>query len=140
MIRYSATPDFIAAEDNFDHWDHWGLLISCIAVTGLVTVFLFFIGRQTEQIEKSAGDISNINAKLKPEMMERQEALAKIKLLTGLLPICASCKKIQDDKGDWSGVETYVSEHTDAVFSHGLCPECEKKGQEDLDQLIRKNS
>jgi hypothetical protein len=68
-----------------------------------------------------------------------QEALANIKQLTGMLPICASCKKVRDDKGYWSGVETYVSEHTDAVFSHGLCPECEKKAHEDLAQLLREN-
>jgi len=69
-----------------------------------------------------------------------QEALAKVKQLTGMLPICASCKRIKGDKGDWCGVETYMSEHTDAVFSHGLCPECEKKEHEDLAQLIRDNS
>ena len=57
-----------------------------------------------------------------------------------LITTSATCKKIRDDKGYWSGVETYVSEHTDAVFSHGLCPECEKKAHEDLDQLLRENS
>lgn len=51
-------------------------------------------------------------------------ALAKIKTLKGLLPICASCKKIRDDGGYWQKVESYLSEHTDAEFTHGLCPEC----------------
>ncbi|MGO9016206.1 MAG: response regulator [Dissulfurispiraceae bacterium] len=58
---------------------------------------------------------------------ELQESLAKVKRLSGLLPICASCKKIRDDKGYWNQVETYLSEHSDAKFSHGICPECGKK-------------
>lgn len=56
-----------------------------------------------------------------------QEALAKIKALQGLLPICASCKRIRDDKGYWNQIELYISEHSDAVFTHGICPECVEK-------------
>jgi len=55
-----------------------------------------------------------------------QDALAKIKRLRGLLPICASCKKIRDDKGYWNQLETYIQEHSEAEFSHGFCPECMK--------------
>ena len=58
---------------------------------------------------------------------ELQEALAKAKLLSGLLPICASCKKIRDDKGYWNQIELYIWEHSEAEFSHGLCPECTEK-------------
>jgi hypothetical protein len=53
-----------------------------------------------------------------------QEALAKLKFLNGLLPICASCKKIRDDRGYWNEVECYVRDHSEAEFSHGICPEC----------------
>jgi DNA-binding response OmpR family regulator len=53
-----------------------------------------------------------------------EKALAEIKTLKGLIPICASCKKIRDDEGYWDQLETYMSKHTDAVFSHGICPEC----------------
>jgi hypothetical protein len=56
-----------------------------------------------------------------------QDALAKIKRLRGLLPICASCKKIRDDKGYWNQLETYIQDHSEAEFSHGFCPECMKK-------------
>ena len=56
-----------------------------------------------------------------------QDALSHIKRLKGLLPICASCKKIRDDKGYWSQVEVYISEHSEALFTHGICPECVKK-------------
>ena len=55
---------------------------------------------------------------------ELQDALAKVKLLSGLLPICASCKKIRDDKGYWNQIESYIRAHSEAEFSHGICPEC----------------
>jgi CheY-like chemotaxis protein len=53
-----------------------------------------------------------------------QAALAEIKTLKGFIPICASCKKIRDDEGYWNQVEAYISKRTDAVFSHGICPDC----------------
>jgi two-component system, response regulator PdtaR len=53
-----------------------------------------------------------------------QEALARIKTLSGILPICVSCKKIRDDKGYWQQVEAYIGDHSNAQFSHGICPEC----------------
>jgi two-component system, response regulator PdtaR len=56
--------------------------------------------------------------------IELQLALDNVKALKGLLPICASCKKIRDDKGYWEGVESYIKKHTDVEFSHGLCPDC----------------
>lgn len=56
-----------------------------------------------------------------------QRALDSIKTLHGLLPICAACKKIRDDKGYWHQVEVYIKEHSDVSFSHGICPDCFKK-------------
>ncbi|MGA2225041.1 MAG: PAS domain S-box protein [Syntrophobacteraceae bacterium] len=58
---------------------------------------------------------------------ELQEALARIKVLSGLLPICANCKKIRDDQGYWRQIEVYIRDHSDAEFSHGICPGCAKK-------------
>ncbi|MGB9700615.1 MAG: PAS domain S-box protein [Thermodesulfobacteriota bacterium] len=63
---------------------------------------------------------------------ELQEALNKIRTLSGLVPICASCKKIRDDKGYWNQLEIYIQEHTQAEFSHGLCPDCMKKLYPDI--------
>ncbi|MFA5835116.1 MAG: histidine kinase N-terminal 7TM domain-containing protein [Bacteroidota bacterium] len=65
---------------------------------------------------------------------ELQEALANVKTLGGLLPICANCKKIRDDEGYWNQVEQYIGKHTDAKFTHGICPECGKKA---LDEYYR---
>jgi PAS domain S-box-containing protein len=58
---------------------------------------------------------------------ELQNALSKVRLLSGFLPICASCKKIRDDQGYWQQVEEYIRDHSEAEFSHSLCPECGKK-------------
>jgi DNA-binding response OmpR family regulator len=63
-----------------------------------------------------------------------EAALATVKTLTGLLPICSGCKKIRDDKGYWSQVESYVQKHSEATFTHSLCPDCVKKYYPELDE------
>ena len=60
-------------------------------------------------------------------ILELQEAVSQVKALSGLLPICASCKKIRDDKGYWNQIEAYIRDHSEAKFSHSICPECAKK-------------
>jgi len=65
-------------------------------------------------------------------ILELRDALAKIKTLSGLLPICAWCKKIRDDQGYWKKVEEYVEEHSDAHFTHGICPECLKENSPEV--------
>ena len=77
--------------------------------------------------------------RLRIKNQELEEALAQIKSLRGLLPICASCKKIRDDKGYWQSVEGYISAHSDAQFSHGLCPDCVRKLYPDIaEQVLKK--
>jgi len=53
--------------------------------------------------------------------------MSKIKTLSGLIPICAWCKKIRNDQGYWQTVEHYIEEHSQAEFTHGMCPDCQKK-------------
>lgn len=60
-------------------------------------------------------------------IQELTEALSQVKALTGLLPICAACKKIRDDQGYWQQVETYIAQRSQAEFSHGICPDCMKR-------------
>jgi hypothetical protein len=60
-------------------------------------------------------------------IIQLQASLSEIKKLSGLLPICSSCKKIRDDKGYWNQIESYIRQHSEAEFSHGICPECSKK-------------
>ncbi|HLP02470.1 MAG TPA: response regulator [Opitutaceae bacterium] len=65
--------------------------------------------------------------RLATKVCELQEALAQIKTLRGIVPICASCKRIRDDAGYWRQVEAYVAAHSEVTFSHGICPECMAK-------------
>jgi PAS domain S-box-containing protein len=84
------------------------------------------------------GTVQNITERKKAEELREkliadlQKAANEIKTLTGFIPICASCKKIRDDKGYWEQIETYIMERSDAEFSHGLCPECSEKLYPDL--------
>jgi DNA-binding NtrC family response regulator len=57
-------------------------------------------------------------------ILELKEALSKVKQLEGIIPICSYCKKIRDDKESWQQMESYITEHSEALFSHGICPEC----------------
>ncbi|MCF7794731.1 MAG: response regulator [Candidatus Cloacimonetes bacterium] len=65
-----------------------------------------------------------VSDKQKMLIEKLQKALHEIQTLSGLLPICSHCKKIRDDSGYWKGVEHYIAEHSDAQFSHGICPDC----------------
>ena len=65
---------------------------------------------------------------------ELTEALSRVKTLAGLLPICACCKRIRDDQGYWQQVEAYISEHSEAVFTHGICPDCFKVSRAEIDK------
>ncbi|HAJ26538.1 MAG TPA: hypothetical protein DCG53_04730 [Syntrophus sp. (in: bacteria)] len=69
---------------------------------------------------------------LEEERRRLQQTLDEVRTLRGIVPICANCKKIRDDKGFWNQVEKYVSEHTEAEFSHGICPDCTKKLYPDI--------
>jgi len=83
--------------------------------------------------------VIDLQASLAGRIAELQAALAQIKTLQGILPICMYCKKIRDDKQYWQQVESYVSTHTAAQFSHGVCPDCYKKYlQPELDKLRKK--
>jgi PAS domain S-box-containing protein len=68
---------------------------------------------------------------------ELREALAKVKLLSGFIPICASCKKIRNDAGYWQQIEVYIRDHSEAEFSHGICPDCGKRLYGDLYREVK---
>ncbi len=90
----------------------------------------FFVGLLA-QIDKAEQE----NAKL---VIELQNALATAKTLSGLLPICATCKKIRDDAGYWHQVEVYIHNHAEVDFSHGLCPDCVKDMQDQIAKIKHK--
>lgn len=64
---------------------------------------------------------------LRQKQQELKESISEVKILSGLLPICSSCKKIRDDKGYWNQLECYIREHSESEFTHSLCPTCAQK-------------
>lgn len=79
--------------------------------------------------------VSERTAELEATNRELKEALANVKQLSGLLPMCAYCKKIRNDKNYWETVEGYISTHTDAHFSHGMCPACFDQQMRELNRI-----
>jgi len=96
--------------------------IGLVAVTGVV---LAAVSAERDQYEM---ELVQANTTLEEKVQERtqslQHALDNVKTLSGLLPICSHCKKIRNDKGYWQAVEGYVSDHSQAEFTHGICPDC----------------
>jgi hypothetical protein len=72
-------------------------------------------------------ELRDSQASLGETVAKLAKSLDEVKTLSGLLPICASCKKVRDDQGYWQQIEVYLVEHSDADFSHGICPECARK-------------
>ena len=108
------------------------ILIQIILVTLLFALALpVFNRRQTRYLQKIINErtatISEVNDELTRTNYELLSALANIKTLSGFLPICASCKKIRNDQGYWSQVESFIQDNSEVVFSHSLCPECINK-------------
>jgi PAS domain S-box-containing protein len=99
------------------------------------------------RVKERTADLAKANEQLKLQIEKRKKAqeekekliiglknaLREVKTLSGLLPICASCKKIRDDKGYWNQLEDYIQKHSEAEFSHSVCPGCAKKLYPDLD-------
>jgi DNA-binding response OmpR family regulator len=86
----------------------------------------FHIGELRARVKVGCRLVETQDA-LAAKVEELRRALDQIKTLRGIVPICASCKKIRDDQGYWSQVEVYVRDHTEAQFSHGICPDCMTK-------------
>ena len=83
-------------------------------------------------ISKDITDRKRAEAERERTIRDLQGALAQVRTLSGLLPICAGCKKIRDDQGYWQQIESYIREHSEADFSHGVCPECTERLYPDL--------
>lgn len=79
-----------------------------------------------EQLVDEIRRREHIQAQQSQTLAELQQAMKDIKTLSGLIPICSSCKKVRDDDGFWNQIEAFISEHSDAMFSHGICPECKE--------------
>lgn len=91
-----------------------------------------------ERIKRAEDALKEKEREQRKLVSQLTDALAEIKTLKGFIPICASCKKIRDDDGYWNQLEAYISKHTDAVFSHGLCPDCAEQYRAEMRKLSKK--
>jgi ABC-type amino acid transport substrate-binding protein len=91
------------------------------------------VARKTQSLRAEIKERMQAEEEKEKLIVELQKALDEVKTLGRLLPICAACKKIRDDKGYWNQLESYIQEHTGTAFSHGICPDCAKKLYPDLD-------
>ena len=98
-------------------------LDSLLIVAILLPAVYFVVYRPMTTYIKA---ILQLNSENERALEQLQIAMQEIKVLKGILPICANCKKIRDDQGYWRQIEQYISDHSDACFSHGICQECAK--------------
>jgi hypothetical protein len=107
-------------------WRSWWM-VSLEGLAAVAAVMLILWAR-LRVLARSKAELEALVARRTDELTARNEelslALGNVKQLSGLLPICACCKKIRDDKGYWNQLEQYISEHSDVGFSHGICPDC----------------
>ncbi|RKY55180.1 MAG: hypothetical protein DRP89_03805 [Candidatus Neomarinimicrobiota bacterium] len=118
LVTHDITQRKIAEEELEKHRDHLEEMVE----------------DRTNELEKSNRQLQNeiierkrLERKMEQLIKDLKTALTNVKRLRGLIPICASCKKIRDDEGYWKEVESYIREHSDAEFTHGICPDCMKK-------------
>lgn len=103
----------------------WSMGFAGLALAGLI---LLAVRLRVDSLAQAKADLERLVAARTEELRSRNEelsrALREVKQLSGLLPICASCKKIRDDKGYWNQLEHFISSRSNADFTHGICPEC----------------
>ncbi len=122
-IQWMALPFPVLVSNNF-------FLVGVNIIGMCVSYCLEYMAREgfrlRHLVETEKSRVVEANSRLQDKVRELEDATEKIRVLTGFIPICARCKKIRDDKGFWNQLEEYISRHSDAEFSHSLCPECAK--------------
>lgn len=99
------------------------MLVGVLAIGGLFQS----IRRAKDALEAEVTERRRVQQTNETLIAQLQQALAQVKKLSGMLPICSSCKKIRNDEGYWEQIEAYIRDHSEAEFSHGLCPECAER-------------
>jgi K+-sensing histidine kinase KdpD len=127
-----------AAAGTFYFFDPYGTWVGDSARYWLQTLLFLLVGggmsyiagqlRHTRELaEARAVEAQEAQKRAEESARQTAAALDRVRVLSGLLPICASCKKIRDPKGSWQQLEAYIRSHSDAEFTHGLCPECARE-------------
>jgi hypothetical protein len=115
--RYDILEQIIKYTRQYENWELDEFLVVSVFLAVALAVFSF---RRRREVRVSRDRLIRQNKEL-------QTALNEIKQLRGIIPICSSCKKIRDDAGFWHQVESYIHDHSEAEFSHSICPDCMKK-------------
>jgi hypothetical protein len=137
-IMGSRHSELILSDNHFNFLYFSTISIVFILLIVIVHTFIEEIDSRQSRLEQFAKNLSEVNDELMSEIDERkqveavlteernrlQKALVEIQTLSGMLPICSSCKKIRDDKGYWNQIESYIMAHSQAQFSHSICPKC----------------
>lgn len=103
-----------------------------VELTQLLAGTMWSIAQRKRAHEHLREQVAARTAELEVRNRELEQALEDVRTLSGIVPICSYCKQIRDDQGYWNHLESYLSRHTDARFSHGVCPECARKEFPDL--------
>jgi len=106
------------------------MAFSLLLSLGSVTMLIYLVA---EEHRKEHARNEQLYRQIMQDKAALEQALREIRVLKGLLPICASCKKIRDDGGYWHQLEAYLSHHAEVKFSHGICPDCERTYYADYD-------
>jgi hypothetical protein len=127
MIKQFMSPDITIWQSH---------VVTIVVSTFSATAVSFFILKKhillSKEVIKKKNESDELRKELEATVKDLEDAIAQVRTLSGLLPICSSCKKIRDDKGYWTQIESYIYEHSDAEFSHGICPDCAKDLYGDL--------
>ncbi len=118
---------------SYSHWFPYIINTALFCTVSCVAILNY-----RERTEVLINEVRQQRDALKATNTQLEQALSDVKTLSGLLPICASCKKIRDDQGYWNQIEAYIENHTDAHFSHGICAECQETLYGDTDWYKRK--
>ena len=87
------------------------------------------------RIARDITDLKRLQVEISDKVVQLEDALSKVKQLEGIIPICSWCKKIRDDGKSWHQLEHYISSHSEAKFSHGVCPECYELQMREIENL-----
>ena len=115
--------DITKAKGRYDKLRSEAAVLAIILASGLM-ILVFITSFKASKVINERTQILGEREEL---ILELREALAKVKTLRGFLPVCCVCNKIRNDRGDWSSVDVYITEHSEADITHGYCPQCEKK-------------
>ena len=107
--------------EHESHDDHWEFVFTSTAFAFVALIFPLYKVKMSDN-RRRAAELERENV-----IDGLQQALAEIKTLQGMIPICSHCKKVRDDTGFWQQVESYVTEHSHAEFSHSICPDCARE-------------